>query len=294
MIGHLMGCLSTETRERIPTFAEVASTPIGPPSKARSRSRSRQRKAHNVMIYPKEEGSSSEETKRMIQSKIIPSQIDVKVNNVKNIGKGGIIKKSPTSEDIDKLILEFQRKDENREKFEITRPKLKDPIIIILNVNEDLTKETFIEEHKDLNDELAEAYLIVRTSYKSRFGRNWIVSMNPEAFKLIIKKSRINLNWSRLTFKENFRILQCFKCARYGHTAVKCRNDEFGDGGVCLRCGTKGHKESECQAPPKCINCSLHNAKFRTTNNTDHSARSNLCKIRGKEIELLISRTYGQ
>ncbi|GBN33148.1 hypothetical protein AVEN_87070-1 [Araneus ventricosus] len=122
IIGYLMGRLSTGTRERIPTFAEVASTPIVAPSKPRARSRSRQRKAHNVIIYPKEEGSCSEQIKRMIQSKIIPSQIDVKVNNVKNIGKGGIIINSPTSEDIDKLILEFQRKDEIREKFEITKP----------------------------------------------------------------------------------------------------------------------------------------------------------------------------
>ncbi|GBN23375.1 hypothetical protein AVEN_79459-1 [Araneus ventricosus] len=171
MIGHLMGRLSTETRERIPTFAEVASTPIGPPSKARALSRSRQLREHNVMIYPKEEGSSTEQTKRIIQSKVIPPQLDVKVNNVKNIGKGGIIINSPTSEDFDKLILEFQRKDEIREKFEITKPKLKDPSIIIFNVNEDLTKEAFIEGSKNQNDELAEANSIVRTSYKSRFGK---------------------------------------------------------------------------------------------------------------------------
>ncbi|GBM37694.1 hypothetical protein AVEN_9975-1 [Araneus ventricosus] len=119
--------------------------------------------------------------------------------------------------------------------------------------------------------------------------------MNPEAFKLVIKKTRINLNWSRLTFKENFRIVQCFRCAKYGHTAERCRSEEFREGGVCLCCGTKGHKERECQDSPKCINCSSHNAKFKTTYDTDHSARSNNCKIRDKEIDLLISRTnYGQ
>ncbi|GBM37695.1 hypothetical protein AVEN_9976-1 [Araneus ventricosus] len=107
MIGHLMGRLSIETRDRVPTFADVVSTPIGSPPKARARSRSKQRKEHNVMIYPREEGSTSEQTKKIIQSKIMPSQIDVKVNNVKPIGRGGIVINTPTSEDIDKLILEF-------------------------------------------------------------------------------------------------------------------------------------------------------------------------------------------
>lgn len=295
MIGHLMGRLSTETRDRVPTFADVVSTPIGPPPKARARSRSKQRREHNVMIYPREEGSTSEQTKKIIQSKIIPSQIEVKVNNVKPIGRGGIVINTPTSEDIDKLILEFQKRDEIREKFDFAKPKLKDPSIVIFNVNEDLSKEELIKGLKSQNEELIEANLVVRTCYKSRFGKNWVVSMNPEAFNLVIKKPRINLNWSRLTFKENFRILQCFRCAKYGHTAERCRSEEFKEGGVCLCCGTKGHKERECQDSPKCINCSSHNAKFKTTYDTDHSARSNNCKIRDKEIDLLISRTnYGQ
>ncbi|GBN47630.1 hypothetical protein AVEN_110404-1 [Araneus ventricosus] len=296
MIGrHLMGRLSTETRDRVPTFADVVSTLIGPPPKARARSRSKQRREHNVMIYPREEGSTSEQTKEIIQSKIIPSQIEVKVNNVKPIGRGGIVINTPTSEDIDKLILEFQKRDEIREKFDFAKPKLKDPSIVIFNVNEDLSKEEFIEGLKSQNEELIEANLVVRTSYKSRFRKNWVVSMNPEAFNLVIKKPRINLNWSRLTFKENFRILKCFRCAKYGHTAERCRSEEFKESGLCLCCGTKGHKERECQDSPKCINCSSHKAKFKTTYDTDHSARSNNCKIRDKEIYLLISRTnYGQ
>ncbi|GBN33300.1 hypothetical protein AVEN_267682-1 [Araneus ventricosus] len=56
MTGHLIGRLSSETKERISSYAEIASTSFKPPT--RERSRSRQRKVHNVMIYPKEEGTS--------------------------------------------------------------------------------------------------------------------------------------------------------------------------------------------------------------------------------------------
>ncbi|GBO18484.1 hypothetical protein AVEN_105333-1 [Araneus ventricosus] len=65
MIGHLMGRLSSENKERA-SYAQVLSS-SGPPSGTRDRSRSRQRKMHNVLIYPKEEGVTSEQTRKSIQ-----------------------------------------------------------------------------------------------------------------------------------------------------------------------------------------------------------------------------------
>lgn len=65
MIGHLMGRLSSENKERA-SYAQVLSSSV-PPSGTRDRSRSRQRKMHNVLIYPKEEGVTSEQTRKSIQ-----------------------------------------------------------------------------------------------------------------------------------------------------------------------------------------------------------------------------------
>ncbi|GBO20815.1 hypothetical protein AVEN_154277-1 [Araneus ventricosus] len=199
MITHLMGRMSS-SGERVPTsYAEMVKTPVkAPRGTARSRSRSRTRKLHNVLVIPKNE-QSSVDTRKHIQSKVNPSKVNVKVNSLKNVNKGGIIISTPTAQDIDKLIEEFGKIDEIKDNFEIRKPKLLDPRIIVFNVEVSITKEEFLEG--------------LRTSFKSRFGRNWIVSMDPTAFNEIIKKPKINFNWNRLGFRENVRIIQCLKCA---------------------------------------------------------------------------------
>ncbi|GBO30576.1 hypothetical protein AVEN_113931-1, partial [Araneus ventricosus] len=216
MIGQLMGRLSSEPKERTPSYAQIVSASVVPPSNIRDRSISKVKKSHNIMVYPKTEGVTSDQTRKRIQSKITPSSINVKVNSVRNIGKGGIIINAPSSDDIDKLLVELQQMEEIKDEFQAFKPKLKDPSIIIYNVTEDLSNEDFLESLKSQNIELSEATLTVRTSFRSR-------------------------------------------CGKYGHIALKCRDENFREGsGLCLRCGTKGHRERECSLDPKCINYKFH------------------------------------
>ncbi|GBO02445.1 hypothetical protein AVEN_174879-1 [Araneus ventricosus] len=232
MIGHLMGRLSSEPKERTPSYAQIVSASMVPPSNRRDRSRSKVKKSHNIMVYPKTEGVTSDQTRKRIQSKITPSSINVKTNSVRNIGKGGIIINAPSSDDIDKLLVELQQMEEIKDEFQAFKPKLKDPSIIIYNVTEDLSNEDFLESLKSQNIELSEATLTVRTSFRSR-------------------------------------------CGKYGHIALKCRDENFREGGgLCLRCGTKGHRERECSSDPKCIN--FINSFFCAHLNLNHTRRANI------------------
>ncbi|XP_043262994.1 uncharacterized protein LOC122403508 [Colletes gigas] len=43
--------------------------------------------------------------------------------------------------------------------------------------------------------------------------------------------------------------LRCFRCQRFGHTSMRCPNEE-----IC-KCGSKPHGETACQSPPCCVNC---------------------------------------
>lgn len=54
--------------------------------------------------------------------------------------------------------------------------------------------------------------------------------------------------------------MQCYKCAKYGHTAKVCRGSD-----VCFKCA-QSHATSSCQSVVmKCVHCKLpHRADFKT------------------------------
>ncbi|GBM71871.1 hypothetical protein AVEN_229366-1 [Araneus ventricosus] len=186
LITHLMDRVgSVETKKDKLTYAQIVEKP-----RDRDRSLSKTRKQHNVLIYPSQE-QSSDQTKKEVQYKITPSELAFKVNGVKSVKKGGIIVNTPTGEDIDKLIHEFSKLDELTNKYEIMKPRLKTPSIIIFNIEENITEEGLLNGFKDQNEELANADLKTRTSFKSRFGRNWIVSLNASAFREVMKRKKL-------------------------------------------------------------------------------------------------------
>ncbi|GBM57502.1 hypothetical protein AVEN_137935-1 [Araneus ventricosus] len=294
LISHACGTLSDKESSGKETKDKVLYSQAVAKGSDRDRSRSRSKKQFNVIIYPKKD-QNSDNTKKDIQSKISPSKISVRVNSVKNIKKGGILINTPSEEDIDKLIDEFKKTDSLFQNYEISKPKLFNPSIVIFQVDEQLTQEEVLEGLKIQNEDLAEATLEACTSFKVKTGENWIISLDQDSFQKIIAKKKLNLYWNRLSFKENLRVIQCFKCARYGHIAKNCTDTEYREGQIlCLNCGEKGHKFSDCQNSPNCINCQKHNLKFKSKFKVDHSASDPHCKIREKEVDLQRSRIdYG-
>ncbi|GBN38632.1 hypothetical protein AVEN_259881-1 [Araneus ventricosus] len=135
----------------------------------RERPRSCPKKQFNVIIYPKKD-QNSDNTKKDIQSKISPSKISVSANSRKNIKKGGIPINTSPEEDIDKLIDEFKKADSSFENYEISKPKLFNPSIVVFQVDEQLTQEV-LEGLKIQNEDLAEAILEARTSFKVKMGK---------------------------------------------------------------------------------------------------------------------------
>lgn len=63
--------------------------------------------------------------------------------------------------------------------------------------------------------------------------------------------------------------MRCFRCQRYGHTAMKCDNQQ-----ICM-CGKPPHESQPCEEPLKCVNCL-----------GDHSSRSKDCPVYKQELAI--------
>ncbi|GBN22664.1 hypothetical protein AVEN_148533-1 [Araneus ventricosus] len=137
LISHACGTLSDKESSRKETKDEVLYYQVLAKGSDRDRSRSRPKKKFNVIIYRKKD-QNSDNTKKDIQSKISSSKISVRFSSVKNIKKDGMLINTPSEEDIDKLIDEFKKTDSLIENYEISKPKLFNPSIVIFQVDEQL------------------------------------------------------------------------------------------------------------------------------------------------------------
>ncbi|XP_018576628.1 uncharacterized protein LOC108915146 [Anoplophora glabripennis] len=63
--------------------------------------------------------------------------------------------------------------------------------------------------------------------------------------------------------------MRCFKCQKFGHTSLRCQEEQ-----ICI-CGKPLHVGSPCEEPLTCINC-----------NGSHSARSRNCPIYKQETAI--------
>jgi len=113
-----------------------------------------------------------------------------------------------------------------------------------------------------------------------------------ENIRKIIKDNgnRIFLNLSTHYVKDNFHVIQCYKCQKYGH---KIGSDHCSGKEACLYCSEK-HRSSECKVKHqkenhKCSNC-LTNQKYGSY---DHKATSQKCPVLMNELESIIRRTSG-
>lgn len=97
---------------------------------SRSRSRSKQRKAHVVIIKPKEVGQFNE-TKKRVQSIVKPSEIQVTIKDVKPTKTGGMVIRTQTDEEVNKIIEELAKNDKFHTEYEVAKPKQRRPHIIL-------------------------------------------------------------------------------------------------------------------------------------------------------------------
>lgn len=104
------------------------------------------------------------------------------------------------------------------------------PRTIIYDVETDLGEDDIAECLTTQNPELglstAEAESIKslhKLGKKGGYSTHWVIEANPSAFSKI-ENRKVFLGISRCSVKLHKSTNQCYKCQKYGHTALKCKS----------------------------------------------------------------------
>lgn len=225
-----------------------------------------------VIIKPKK-NQTSKTTKQEVQKKMNPALVNVSIKNVEDIRNGGIIIKSNTKEEIEKLK---KLSDEKlKEDYIVEISKLKIPKLVIIGTRREYNDEELFEELLALNYVDKCDILKIKGIRKSKHLKKYIIYLEAigKTFNKLVNKE-ISLGWDRCKVKENIDIVYCFKCCQYGHKIKDCLQKQ-----VCSFCAGE-HTYLKCKAEiAKCNNCKFSNDKYFTNYNYEHEANSEKCSI---------------
>lgn len=93
------------------------------------------------------------------------------------------------------------------------------------------------------------------------------MEIDSSTYNTLIERQKINLGWSRCWVYNDFGIIRCFCCNRYGHMHKDCK-----DKITCAKC-SGSHDINNCtENNLKCVNCMISNDKYKMNLSTNHTA----------------------
>jgi len=278
-----------ETMRQAPrAFADVVKEPVPAPvtaRKARSTERPKAKanrenskiartKNRNIPTGPRfelvcEPGKVEEVRKEVWQSVISKTKVP-RVNVIKGRSNLIII---PDDND----TLEVLRK---TDKVRELGPRL--PMVIIYNVQSDLTEAELMDGLRFQNPELkitegdiSATTALHKTGPKDKDVVHWVLETLTNVFDKVENK-KIFLGMSRCNVKLYKTLTQCYNCQRFGHTALKCKDEKP----TCKNCAGD-HDSRACDSDKiKCANCK-----------GTHRASNSSCKVRDRVTNALLRRT---
>lgn len=191
--------------------------------------------------------------------------IRVGIKRVTNIRDGGVLIETDTAEGLEAMKKEIERTGFCTN-YSCEPPKLRRPRVIIFGVEDDLSSEDLHDHLIKQNPELELGDIRIVAKLRARYNRaHRIIELNPEAFKMIKYKEKLNIGWKRYRFEETLGIRQCFKCAAMGHLARDCKSSK-----ICRGCSSTEHNDNDCNEGIYCKHCQLANDKFRLNLDVNH------------------------
>ena len=243
-------------------------------------------KEHVLLIYPKGKKKGGDSIVKRLND-LDPTKLDIHPLGTKKIA-GGLLVRLDSETGVDRLESAIKEKEDLTDVWEVRRPKLRKPRVIIYDIPLDLPREELLRQVCTQRG-ILESQVRVLFSIPREHVAHWVLETDPSVFPQL-KGSKLLIGWTRVKVSEHLRPTQCFKCGRFGHISTNCPSKEY-----CLHCSTRTHSTSECREKKlKCANCAFNNEKFGIGVNQNHSMIDPRCPYRVWEEKQLQKRIdYG-
>jgi hypothetical protein len=275
----------------MPTYAEAISW-----SNMATQSVNNNKTSHVVTIHPTDSTQiNSEVTKALIKQTVNPWKLNVRVNKLKSIGRGGIIMECSLKEECDKIKDRVNQKLHGKVEAKIPNKKL--PKMIIKNISADVIEDDILQmifsQNPHVGDLITkgEKLNLIRIQ-KTRMGlKHAIIEVSPLVWSYFQSNNFLYISFSRCKVDEYNYVIQCYKCHGYGHFARECTSAE-----LCANCGNL-HKTEDCKSRElSCVNCIKFNEKVKNSVkrvNINHKANDKCCSSYKRIISIIKSKIDG-
>lgn len=229
-----------------------------------------------VIFYPTAaEVKTSEETKRILQEAVKPSEVGIRVTQVRKVGNSGVVVRTATAEAAAKLRSAVPAG------LRAVEPKSRLPRVALRYLRSDVSGDTIVEELHRINLAEDAAWPLARfkqeckLAVKKQLGPKFLVVLecSKAARDLLIGLGRVYVGWDEADVCDHIRATCCSKCQQYGHPEKYCRSKEV----TCGKCGETGHRSAECKAQTQC--CATCK-RFKRSDAGTHATAAASCPAR--------------
>ncbi|XP_023216837.1 uncharacterized protein LOC111619359 [Centruroides sculpturatus] len=247
-----------------------------------------------LLLYHNSDDKSCNNLRKLIYDKVKPSELNIGVERIRNIGNGGLALELKKAADAQKLQNYIEDK---ISEIAVKKPKKRLPNLIMYFVPSLIAHEELPQLLYNQNDTISENFTeedfkgALNTKFtmgkKTKPFTNWVIEVTPQLRKQLLILGKVNLEWPRCRVADFCPVLQCYRCCRFGHTTKNCSQTTA----TCSHC-TGEHVFKDCNQKDKqpiCINC-----KHEKVSNADHNARDSFCHIYQRiKYNLLKQIDYG-
>lgn len=227
-----------------------------------------------LLIKPKNP-QEAEVTKKELQKKVNPRQLNISINSVRTAKNGVVIIKCNTEQETQKLMDNIKSQDVEG-KYSVELPQMKKPRFKIVTSATGESIEDITNSLRQQNQFIQDEDYLKITYIKANKNNKCIVfgECSGDLFGRFMSFKRVFISWERCPVYEDSRMPRCKICFSYDHhKEVDCQIKKI----TCTYCSGE-HEFNQCPKTfKKCCNCSRSNAKYNLKHNTNHEAFSLEC-----------------